>query len=154
MDRVIYKRKRENSKNNSSSEGLKIFNNIFFQIGFIVISAVLLYSIYKSVNITSIKLDILNRAEREVEELRLANLSLSIEMLDMSTDKYLEKEARNRLNYAGNNEIAFVLPQNSLEYAQQQVEKILSKESSNSRSSTQAGKESLDTWVEFILKGV
>jgi cell division protein FtsB len=154
MDRVIYKRNRENSKSNSNGEGLKIFNNLFFQIGFIVISAILLYSIYKAVNITSVKLDILNRAEREVEELRLANLSLSIEMLDMSTDKYLEKEARNRLNYAGKNEIAFVLPQSSLEYANQQVEKILNKQASKSIATNQTGKEALDAWVEFILKGV
>lgn len=153
MDRVIYKKNRNAVRSSSNTQTPKILNSWVLQLAFIGLSAILLFSIYKAVNITSAKLDILKQAEREVEELRLTNLSLSIAMLDMSTDKYLEKEARNRLNYGGSNEIAFVLPQNSLEYAKQKVVDIL-KEGNPSQLESGSTMENLDVWLQFISKGV
>lgn len=153
MDRIIYKKNRSSVRSNSKTSSPKILNSWISQLVFIGLSAILLFSIYKAVNITSTKLDILKQAESEVEELRLTNLSLSIAMLDMSTDRYLEKEARNRLNYGGKNEIAFVLPQNSLEYAKEKVVEILK---GGGSTELEPGNtiENLNVWLQFVSKGV
>lgn len=153
MDKVVY-RKPNRSSNSSSrgGDGLKLFNSWYFQLGFVIISGVFLFNVYKSVRITSQKLDILKQAEMEVEDLRLKNLALSIEMLDMSTDDYLEKEARNRLNFGGVNEVAFVIPENSLGYARERVESILSVDDSGE--SVVDVVDGWSVWFDFVSSGV
>ncbi len=96
------------------------------------------------------KLEILKQAEREVEELRLANLHLSIEMKDMSTDRYLEKEARDRLNFGAQGEVAFVIPTNVLDLAKEEVERIVAP----SQESIYETGNNVDEWISFLLIGV
>lgn len=150
MDKVIYKQNRDTRDNSKKETELpKFLSSWIVQIAFVVVSVILLYSVYKSISITSQKLDILNQAEKEVEELRLKNLYLSIEMKDMATDQYLETEARNRLNFGADGEIVFVLPQSSMQLAREEIEKILSEDIENRNASN-----SLSLWIDFVLKGI
>lgn len=151
MGKVIRVRKnREGISNKGNSELPQIFDSVFVKIFLIGISAFILWSVYNSVNITFQKLDILKRAEREVEDLRIQNLYLSISMKDMSTDKYLEREARNRLNFGDTGEIVFVIPENVMDQASSDVEKILESKQSNIFEPTFT----LNSWWDFLLKGI
>ncbi len=150
MDRVIYRQNKGSSeKSKNDIEVPHIFNSWFVQFLLVIVSGVLIYSVYKSVNITSQKLDILRQAEREVEELRLDNLALSIRMEEMSTDEYLEKEARDRLNFGADGEMVFVLPESTMQLARDRVEKILSE-----TDPTPVGVDALKVWVDFIVGGI
>ena len=62
----------------------------------------------------------------------------------------MEKEARDRLNFGDNEEVVFVIPENSLESAVEDVDKLLSKreEYTLSREFT------LEKWVEFVERGI
>ncbi len=151
MEKVIRVRKnREDTSSKENSELPQIFDSIPVKIFLIGISVFILWSVYNSVNITFQKLDILKRAEREVEDLRIQNLYLSISMKDMSTDKYLEREARNRLNFGGTGEIVFVIPENVMDQATSDVEKILESKQSN----IFEPKFTLSSWLDFLLKGI
>lgn len=148
MDRVIYK-KRENRGNESEVLDVSgIFNSWFVKVVFLVVSGIFVYSVYKSVSITIQKLEILNRAENEVEDLRLENLDLSVEMMDMSTNEYLEKEARDRLNLNGKKEIMFVFKNNSLKIAEEKVDEILSQKEEDFDNGG-----NVLAWKDFIFNG-
>lgn len=146
-------RVRKNSEQSSQNENVelgKIFDSPVIKIVLFAVSVFILFSVYNSVNITFQKLDILNKAEKEVENLRIENLYLSTSMKDMSTDKYLEKEARNRLNFSGANEIAFVIPDNVMEQAKIDVNRILE----SNEEEVLNGKFTLSSWVDFIMTGI
>lgn len=151
MEKTIRVRKnREGVSNKENSELPQIFDSIFVKLFLIGVSAFIIWSVYNSVNITFQKLDILKRAEREVEDLRIQNLYLSISMKDMSTDKYLEREARNRLNFGDTGEIVFVIPENVMDQASTDVKKILESKQSNIFEPTFT----LNSWLDFLLKGI
>jgi len=134
----------------SKSDFSNIFDFLVVKILLIAISSFILFSVYNSLKITFQKLEILKQAEAEVEELRIQNLYLSLSIKEMSTDRYLEKEARNRLNFGGNEEIVFVIPSNTLEEAQKAVSDILSPKEENV---FQKGFNFSD-WVSFIRRGI
>jgi len=151
MEKTIrVKRSRESATSKENSELLQIFDSVFVKLFLIGISAFILWSVYNSVNITFQKLDILKRAEREVEDLRIQNLYLSISMKDMSTDKYLEREARNRLNFGNTGEIVFVIPENVMGQASKDVEELLESDITN----TFKPSFTLNAWLSFLLKGI
>lgn len=151
MSQVIrVRRNREQLSKKETSEFIQIFDSIFVKILLLGISAFILWSVYNSINITFQKLDILKRAEKEVEDLRIENLYLSISMKDMSTDKYLEKEARDRLNFGDTNEIVFVIPDNVMNQAGIDVNTTLE----SSRREIPEPKFTLSSWVEFIMRGI
>jgi len=141
-DRVI--------KSSSGIELSKISSHWLFKIAALSISVVLLYSVFNSVKIAIQKLEILKRAEQEVQDLRLTNLHLSISIKDMSTDRYLEKEARDRLNFGGQNEVVFVIPENSLDIASGEVKKIIEPKVE----SVYEEGSNIDEWVSFVITGV
>lgn len=96
------------------------------------------------------KRKILDKAEKEVEELRISNLYLSIQIKDMSSDKYLEKEARDRLNFGGKDEVVFVIPDNTVELAKKEVEEILTPE----LESVHKSGSNIHEWFQFVVKGI
>jgi len=149
MERVIRVRK-ERGVSQSNTELPAFFDSIFVKLILFGISIFILWSVYNSGKITLQKLDILKQAEREVEELRIQNLHLSLSILEMSTDKYLEKEARNRLNFGGEGEIVFVIPENVLEQSIEEVRK----ETDPLNDSKLKREFTLDSWLLFLTTGI
>jgi cell division protein FtsB len=144
---------RNNIKSESSNVNPEIgnlFDSFFVKIILLAVTGFIFFSVYNSFNITFQKLEILKQAEREVEELRIKNLHLSIGMKDMSTDTYLEKEARDRLNFGKEGEIVFVLPKNSLELANEQVKKITQGE----QEEVYRNGYNFTEWISFVMEGV
>ena len=151
MERRINIKNRDRVKNNNSGIELgRISNHWLFKLGVISIASIILYSVYNSAKITIQKLDILKKAEQEVQDLRLTNLHLSISIKDMSTDRYLEKEARDRLNFGGKGEVIFVIPENSLNIAQKEVKRLTEEKEEE----VYEEGSNIHKWVEFVIKGV
>ena len=148
--RINIKNKTRVVQSNNGLELSEISNNWLFKIFAIGISSILLFSVYNSVKLTVQKLEILKQAEQEVEDLRVTNLALSIGITEMSTDKYLEKEARDRLNFGGKNEVVFVIPQSALDTAKERVEEIVNPPS---ESIYEQGN-SIEDWVDFLVLGI
>jgi cell division protein FtsB len=115
---------------------------------FLILSGILIYNIVKSIVITSEKLEILNQAEQEVSELRLENLELIVSTEYMTSDEYLETEARNRLNLSKKGETAFVIPEEMLERGKILVENILKDEEGTGRA------ENWKIWRDFFIVGI
>jgi len=151
MERRINIKNRDRVTNSSSGiELAKVSSHWIFKVVVLVVVGVILYSVYNSAMITIQKLNILKRAEQEVQDLRLTNLHLSISIKDMSTDRYLEKEARDRLNFGGEGEVIFVIPENSLNIAQTQVQKLMEEKEEGVYNEGS----NLYKWVEFVIQGV
>lgn len=137
-------------KSSSGIEFSEISNHWIFKLAALAVSSVIFFSVFNSVKITVQKLEILKKAEQEVEDLRLENLHLSIGIKDMSTDKYLEKEARDRLNFGGRDEIVFVIPIPSLEIAREEVGLLVNPTVEDIYKSGN----NLDQWIQFVVFGV
>jgi len=151
MDKRINIKSRDRAvKSSSGIEFSQISNNWLFKVAALAVSAVIFFSVFNSVKITVQKLEILRKAEQEVEDLRLENLHLSIGIKEMSTDKYLEKEARDRLNFGGKDEIVFVIPESSLEVAKEQVGLLTTPVGEDIYESGN----NLDQWIQFLVFGV
>jgi cell division protein FtsB len=147
---IRVRRERGKNKNNQSYDLSSLFDSIFVKFLLLGMSIFILISVYNSVNITIKKLDILKRAEKEVEDLRIQNLYLSISMKEMSTYRYLEKEARNRLNFGDTEEIVFVIPDTVMDQAEIDVNKVLE---SDKGEIVRYGS-TFSSWVEFLMKGI
>ena len=92
MEKTINIRRINRKRESRNSTGFsKISEHWLFKVSSIAISTLVLYFVLNSVRITIQKVDILKRAEKEVQELRLENLHLSVGIEEMSSDKYLEK---------------------------------------------------------------
>jgi len=141
-DRVLSKKK--------GVEFSQITNHWFFKLSAMGLSFIFLYSVFNSVIITIKKIDILKNAEKEVNSLRLENLNLSIGIKDMSTDQYLEKEARDRLNFGGKGEVVFVIPDTMIEYAKNEVNLIVNPKVQPVYESGS----NIDKWLQFVVLGV
>lgn len=115
---------------------------------FIFLSGLLIYNVVKSIMITSEKVEILNQAEREVSGLRLNNLELITLTEYMTSDEYLETEARNRLNLSKKGEISFVIPKEILGKGISEVEEIL-----NDKKEVYAD-ENWVIWYDFLTSGI
>jgi hypothetical protein len=104
--------------------------------------------VYNSIEITGQKIEISKKARKEVDELRLENLKLALALESMQTDEYLEVQARDRLNFAGNSEFLFVIPEPILESAEERVDTYLN------------GSEEVEPvptymqWFEFVKAGI
>ncbi len=151
MERRINIKNRDRVSNSSSGIELgKISNHWLFKLGVMAVAGVILYSVYNSAMITIQKLDILKKAQQEVQDLRLTNLHLSISIKDMSTDRYLEKEARDRLNFGGKGEVIFVIPDNVLDIAQKEVKRLTEEKEEDIYEEGS----NMHKWVEFVVRGV
>lgn len=61
------------------------------------------------------KLEILDQAKEEVEQLRLRNVELVLMSEKVVTEAYIESQARDRLNYAKDGELLYIIPEELLE---------------------------------------
>jgi hypothetical protein len=93
------------------------------------------------------KVSLLKQAEYEVEELRLENLELSMRIENASDIENLEKEARDRLNYGQENEIAFVIDEELIDVGKQKVENILNPDTVKDDINV------WNEWIEFLIEG-
>jgi cell division protein FtsB len=127
MDKITYRPDRVSSRNNRSESDTinSLMSSFIVKIAFLVLSFFMFYNVLHSIKITSQKLDILEQAEQEVNELRVKNLKLSIQLDEMKETSYLEVEARDRLNFSGEGEIVFVIPDSLLEKSKDNLELIL-----------------------------
>ena len=151
MERRINIKNREKKVDNGSGlELTELSNNWLFKIFAVGVSGILLFSVYNSAKLTIQKEEILKKAEQEVEDLRVTNLELSIGIKEMSTDKYLEKEARDRLNFGGKDEVVFVIPQNALDLAKEKVNTIVSP----TQQSIYDNGNSMEKWIDFLVLGI
>lgn len=145
MDDVVFKRRVNRAVAKSDSGALKMVVNL----GFLVLSFFLFYNIFRSIQITGAKLEILNRAEKEVDSLRVENIRLILEKDTVQSPDYIETEARNRLNYSKDGEILFIIPDSVLELAKEELEVIISGEKGEVEE-----KEIWKQWYDFFLFGV
>lgn len=83
----------------------------------------------------------------EVDELRLNNLQLALLLENMESKEYLEVQARNRLNFAGEKEYIFVIPENVLEEAGKNIEGIL-------QINQEEDIKVYEEWQRFLLEGI
>lgn len=151
MDRVIYKPKKDfinNEEEKSKNPINSVIENSFVKIVLIGVSLFLFYSIYNSVIITYQKIEISKHAREEVDKLRLENLKLALSLESMSSQEYIEVQARDRLNFSGSDEYIFVIPDSTLKSAQEQIEVFFSEP-----------KEKTDTpvyevWIDFLKNGI
>ncbi len=151
MERRFNIKKRDRSTaQNSGIEFSKISNHWIFKIVTISLSALFLYAVTNSIILMVKKIDFLKEAEGEVQNLRLQNLHLSVGIMDMSTDKYLEKEARDRLNFGGEGEVVFVIPKSTLELATKQLDQIINP----ATVSVYERESNIYEWVDFVITGI
>ncbi|KKR06437.1 MAG: hypothetical protein UT34_C0001G0478 [candidate division WS6 bacterium GW2011_GWF2_39_15] len=115
-----------NLENNDG--GRKKVLSIFTNLLLVIVSAFLIYNVWKSISLTIKKIEILHQAQEEVDNLRLKNISLILSREEVETDDYIETQARNRLNLAKKSELVFVIPDEFLEVGKERVEEILNPE--------------------------
>ena len=144
----MYREKRKREKRNSVSSVSSFFNNFVAKMILLAISLFLFYNVGHSVNITVQRLDILKRAQVEVDSLRLKNLELDLLLGSMQSKEYLEVQARDRLNFAGEREYIFVIPENLFEEKEKELNKILYREDKKEE------RKVYEIWEDFFLKGV
>ncbi len=84
----------------------------------------------------------------EVEDLRLKNLELALLLEEIQGLEYLEIQARDRLNFAGEKEYIFVIPDATLAQAEEDLDRFLG---NNQEEIQRSGYE---VWTEFFLEGV
>ena len=88
------------------------------------------------------------RTNKEVNELRVKNLELEVTLNDMKSNDYLESQARDRLNYSGENEFVFVIPERTLEKSKKNVDILLHGNNDVPREST------VEIWYKFFKNGI
>ncbi len=145
MDELVFSRRKAKKTRSEGSVVLKWLVSA----AFISLSLFLFYNIFRSIQITAAKLEILNRAEKEVDELRVENIRLIMEKHTVQSPDYVETEARNRLNYSQEGEILFVIPDSVMNSAGEELEGILSESDS-----ADGSKEVWRLWFDFFLLGV
>lgn len=146
METIVYKNQGIQQSRKKSSPS--IFNNAITRVLFLGVSIFLLYNVAHSIDITIQKLNILQRARREVDELRLKNLELALLIEDIQGLEYLEIQARDRLNFAGEKEFIFVIPDATLAQADDDLDRFLG----NNEEKPQEGV--YEVWADFFLKGI
>jgi len=148
MDKVSYRSNGIPRREVKKTIAPALFSNSFVKVGFILISAFLLYNVVHSVDITIQKVDILKNARLEVEKLRVTNLTLATQLQNMQSPEYIEVEARDRLNFSGNKDLVFVIPEGLLATAKERLDSILNEKPIESEKTV------LQQWGELLIQGV
>lgn len=141
MERSLLQQKRTKRVNWGSLFSAFIMMGIVAFLGFTIVN---------SLNTTYQKMNILEIAQKDVEELRIKNLELILEKEKVQSDEYLEAEARNKLKYSKDGEVAYVIPEeilNSDIISQQLVEAKGKKSDDDIRSS----KDLVEIWYNFLF---
>lgn len=148
MPKFTYGDNRVGDRRKKGSVSNSFFNNIVTRVLLLVISASLLYNVVHSVSITIQKLDILQRAKLEVDNLRLKNLELALLLDSIQGIEYLEIQARDRLKLAGEDEYIFIIPEGVLEGVESELANLLEQKQEKE------DKEVYEIWRDFLVKGV
>lgn len=138
------------NKSSSSSKDRGFLDSFLAKSVLVLMSIFLIYNVFKSVENTVFKLNILEQAESEVDELRIKNIEYLLAKQIGETDEYIEIEARNRLNYSQEEEVVFIIPVNVLENADEEVDLILGKVIVDNLEF----KEVWEIWYDFLVSGV
>jgi cell division protein FtsB len=150
MDKVIYRRPDRRKESNGNSDLIdNFFNSVVAKIVLLGISVFLFYNIGHAVVLTTQKVQILKRAQIEVENLRLKNLELATLLDSMQSVEYLEVEARDRLSFSGRKDTIFVIPETLLVMAGQHLDKILTEDYGELNM-----KYGFEVWRDFLLSGI
>jgi cell division protein FtsB len=148
MPKVRYNKRNQSRRSTKESNWInRILDSGLGQIVLLIISALMMLSVYRSVKQMSQKISLLRQAEQEVRELRLKNLELSLRIENAGSIESLEKEARDRLNYGKENEIVFVIDDDLIEVGKEKVQAILYPEEDI------VEEDVFDEWVDFIVRG-
>ena len=83
-----------------------------------------------------------------MDELRLENLELALQIEDIQGLEYLEIQARDKLNFAGEKEYIFVIPDEILAQAGENLDRFLE----NGQEESQKG--GYEVWADFFLNGI
>lgn len=148
MDKVIYRQPDKRVKQENEIVIMSLFNSPVAKVILLGISVFLVYNIFHSVGITVAKVEILNKARVEVEDLRLKNLELASLLERMRTVEYLEVEARDRLNFTGKKDIVFVIPENMYPVARKYVDSLLNEKKVDN------GEYGFEAWKNFLFSGI
>ncbi|KUK76305.1 MAG: transmembrane(s)protein [candidate division WS6 bacterium 34_10] len=148
MPKVRYNKRNQSRINSKERNWInRILDSGIGQIVLLIISALMILSVYRSVKQMSQKISLLRQAEQEVRELRIENLELSLRIENAGSIESLEKEARDRLNYGKENEIVFVIDDDLIEVGKEKVQAILYPEEDVAEVNV------LEEWVDFIVRG-
>ncbi len=144
MDKVEFKQSKKIEQ--------KSFDFVKFGVNFglVVVSIFLLYNVFKSIELTTLKLGILKTAQSEVDELRVKNIELILQKETLQSSDYIETAVRNRLNYAENGDILFVIPESTLGVASERLDQILSEKGDTVVSDMSV----VEIWYGFLIGGV
>ena len=125
MDKVKYDYKQRRSSKKEAKESFvsRLINSGIGRLLLLALSLLMLLSVYRSVKQMGQTISLLKQAEYEVEELRIKNLELSLQIEEAGNIEHLEKEARDRLNYGKENEIVLVISDELLALGKQKVDK-------------------------------
>jgi cell division protein FtsB len=148
MDKVTYRPKNLPEREVRKSPSVSIFNNIFVKIGLLGIAVFLFYNVAHSIQITYQKVEILRNARNEVEQLRVTNLELETQLDDMQSSEYIEIAARDKLNFSGENETTFVIPDALMATAKESLSEILYGDKKDTN------KTIIEQWEDFLVHGV
>ena len=146
MPNITYKPHIIRPAKTQSSIAPAILENNVVKIAFVAVSIFLLYNVLHSVDITLQKVKILENARTEVENLRVTNLELATQLQNMQTVEYIEVEARDRLNFSGNGDVVFVVPEDLLNTAGEKLGLILDDRVEESQSN-------LSAWLDLLVNG-
>ncbi|HCC68032.1 TPA: hypothetical protein DEP90_02385 [Patescibacteria group bacterium] len=149
MRRVKYDFKQNRSKGTKEKDNWvsKIFNSMVGRILLLGVSILMVLSVYRSIKQMVQKISLLKQAEYEVEELRIKNLELSLQIEEASSIEHLEQEARDRLNYGKGNEVVFVINDELIDLGKEKVESVLY------AGSRIENVEVWSEWVDFVVEG-
>lgn len=148
MDRVVYRQPDKRVKQEKEIVIMSLFNSPVAKVVLLGISVFLVYNIFHSIGITVQKVDILNKARVEVEDLRLKNLELASLLERMQTVEYLEVEARDRLNFSGKKDIVFVIPESMYPVAKEYVDELFSEKK------IEENEYGFEAWKSFLTAGI
>jgi len=143
---------RRSINNKRQPENNHKFVNVITVIAFIALSTYFLSQTVRSVDITRQKLDIFDRAKEEVGDLRITNIKLILMSERVETEEYIEEEARNRLNYAKDGEILFIIPEELL--SETDLDRYVNTFSYGYQELQTVGDGNISIWVAFFIDGL
>jgi cell division protein FtsB len=123
---------------------------------FIVLSGLLVVNMVKSISTAYQRNLLLVQAEREVDELRIKNLELREKLDYVSSNEYVEQEARDQLQYAKDGETMVLLPEAGDESSEVLgANEDVGKDGEDGKTDDQAdGVKGWDRWWNLLVSGV
>lgn len=133
---------------NESSPFVKFLTTILF----LSLSVYFLGQMVRSIDLTRQKLEIFEKAKEEVDDLRLKNIQLIMTAERVITEEYTEEEARNRLNYAKDGEILFIIPDELMN--SEELNNYIKRSSYGYIDESTLNQDNIELWLTFFKEGV